>query len=211
MPQDITPEEKLLKLIKEGDRPEKKEENVLAPKEAQPSFISLPEVSKELPSKKNHSIHSIRNLSFLSIFFIVIMIFVLGYQYLGGGSVLPLPLHKMAGTESFDLPVRKNTAVESFDGYAKAFNSRNVFKTIGTPPPISSPTEKALGLTELSRNLNVSGIIAGSSPQAVIEDKSNGQVYYVRSGDRVGQIQVKEVRDDGVLLQYGDEERQLTL
>ncbi len=211
MPPDITPEEKLLNLIKANPRQEKKEEekvDLVLPQ----SSIASSSLGKEFTVSTTFlNSNLIQKLFITSSVCVVVMLMVLMYQYLGGGAILPLPIKKVLGGESFDLPVRKMGTSETFDSYQKAFQERNLFKTIGTPPPVSISTEKALGLTELSRNLSLSGIISGNTPQAVIEDRSNGQIYYVQSGDSVGPIQVVQVNHSSVLLRYGDEERQLTL
>ncbi len=211
MPPDITPEEKLLNLIKTNPKKEKQEEEKVDLILPQSSMLA-PTLGKELVGSTTFlNSNLIQKLFITSSVCVVVMMIILMYQYLGGGAVLPLPIKKVMGGESFDLPVRKTVAPETFDSYQKAFQERNLFKTIGTPPPISTSTEKALGLTELSRNLSLSGIISGDKPQAVIEDRSNNQIYYVQSGDQVGPIQVVQVNNSSVLLRYGDEERQLTL
>lgn len=207
MESDLTPEEKLLKLIKEGASKPKQEETQ--------SHVQLESLNPLSPKKFSRPgsdhFQIVRKLSILMGAFIVFLVSILGYQYLIGEPVLPLPLRKGAHVESLELPSTAPKVAESFESYAKVFEGRNIFKVIGAPPPISTPTERALSLSDLVKNLSLSGIISGESPQAIVEDRSNGQIYYVESGDYIGPIQVIEVGDDHVLLRYADEEGQLTL
>ncbi|MDP3980616.1 MAG: hypothetical protein Q8Q33_04285, partial [Chlamydiota bacterium] len=76
---------------------------------------------------------------------------------------------------------------------------------------IRTSTEKSVTISELLKSLHLVGIISGENAQAIIEDKSAGQMHYLVKGDRVGDLEVIEVMDDKVRLSYGSEEAQLTL
>ncbi|MBI1870423.1 MAG: hypothetical protein HYS07_04430 [Chlamydiae bacterium] len=210
MSSDITPEEKLLKLIKEG-RGEAKPENLSGKESAETLPIPLPKRDLSRKSSSINSVKPIKILSFSCSGLVIFLISILGYQYLIGEPIFPLPIRKIPSSESLELPSNLNQQAESFDTYSKILEKRDIFKTIGPPPPVMTPTERSVGLSELVKNLSLSGIIPGDQPEGIVEDKSNGQVYYVKSGDRIGQLEVVEVTEGSLLLRYRDEEGQLTL
>ncbi|MBI1883653.1 MAG: hypothetical protein HYS08_05555 [Chlamydiae bacterium] len=201
----MTPEEKLLKLIKKEEvspqkNEEKKEEHVAAAPFLKVAF-----------SDHTTRVETVKIFSYLGGALALLLLSILGYQYLIREPVLPLPLPRMAGSETLELPTGSSKLTESFDTYAKIFQGRNVFKSMGPPPSVSVSREKVVGLSDLVKNLTLSGIIDGEPPEAIIEDKSTGQLYYVEKGGTVGSLEVVEVREGHVILRYGDEEGQLTL
>jgi hypothetical protein len=205
MPGDATPEEKLLKLIKGSPQPP------LAEKQDTPLKESPALFSKAPSHQKLYSIKLIKGGTFFCSGIALILFFALSYQLLSGEPVLSLPREKLFETQSLQFPSSEQNVSENFEE-SKIFSGRNLFKSIGEPPPLmTGPRTEAASFNDLSRNLYLSGIIFGDRPQAVIEDRSNGQVHYVESGDYIGELQVIEVGEDRVLLRYGEEEGQLNL
>ena len=206
MPGDATPEEKLLKLIKGSPQPPITEKSDNPLKESPALFSKAPS------HQKLYSIKLIKGGTFFSGGIALILFFALSYQLLSGEPVLSLPREKLFETPSLQFPSIEPNVSESFEEYSKSFSERNLFKSIGEPPPLmTGPRAEAVSFSDLSRNLYLSGIIFGDRPQAVIEDRSNGQIHYVESGDYIGDLQVIEVGEDRVLLRYGEEEGQLNL
>ncbi len=206
MPGDITPEEKLLRLIKDGSSQAKKEDPLLndAP------IVNCVLLQKKIDPPKTYHAFWINGLSILSSCLIGLFTLILGYQVIEGQPVIPLPIHKNNALESLRFPSLSLKKTEIFDFYAKPFQKANLFKSAGEPPPVTYQ-ENTTGFRDLIKNYSLSGIIDGDDPQAIIEDKTNGQVYYVEAGGYVGSLQVIEVRNNSVLLRYGNEEGQLTL
>ena len=206
MPQEITPEEKLLRLIKEGEK---------TPHEAE----SHPEVTltqeQELYAQKASKLRTpfplafVQKFSGISAVFSLLFIFMLGYQFLFGRPVLPFSSGLHIEGEAFQLPSVSIKTADNFDSFQKVFEKPNIFKMIGEPPPAHLP-DATVHFSDLIKNYSLSGIISGEKPQAIIEDRSNGQVYYVQDGDFLGPVQVIEVGADHVSLRYGDEEGKLT-
>jgi hypothetical protein len=206
MPDDVTPEEKLLKLIKESPQFPiiEKPDNPL--KESPALFSKAPS------HQKIYSIKLIKGGTFFCSGIALILFFALSYQLLSGEPVLSLPREKLFETQSLRFPSIEPKASENFEEYSKIFSGRNLFKSIGEPPPLmTGPRAGTVSFNDLSKNLYLSGIIFGDRLQAVIEDRANGQIHYVESGDYIGELQVIEVGEDRVLLRYGEEEGQLNL
>jgi hypothetical protein len=211
MPSELTPEEKLLKLIKEG-RPNTESKSALSSVVDDPAQDKLPSLSMS-PAKRKKQRPEIRKASFISFFlWFAIFLLCLGlcYQLVSQKAILSVPQFKKPVLETFSIPATPSDSSDSYENYQKVFEGRNIFKTIGEPPPMIT-VERSASFSELTRNLYLSGIIDGEKPQAIIEDRSNGQIHYVESGDFIGSIQVISVGSDHVILRYGDEEGQLTL
>ena len=206
MPGDVTPEEKLLKLIKNNAQIQHTTEPVPADR------VSAPPQAPHSPSNKAIPKNAwVKKLTTTSSVLSVVLISVLGYQLMIAEPVLPLPVRKSLTATPLELPRINLETKNPVDYYEKIYSKRNFFKDMGEPPPITNTTAKAQSLGDISKTLFLSGIISGDQPQAIVEDRSNGQIYYVNSGDFIGPIQVVDITDNHILIKYRDEEGQLTL
>ena len=90
--------------------------------------------------------------------------------------------------------------------YLSAVLQRNPFT--GTSGSSSAaPVQRARErLNELVGSLVVVGIDRGATPEALIEDKSEGRTYFVKVGDVVNGTFVKEITPRGVVVEYEGEE-----
>lgn len=61
-------------------------------------------------------------------------------------------------------------------------------------------------LEEMAEGLAVVGIDRGANPAALIEDKGAGRTTVVGKGDSINGMKVKEITQEGVLLEYEGEE-----
>ncbi|MBI3601494.1 MAG: hypothetical protein HY209_01160 [Candidatus Omnitrophica bacterium] len=64
---------------------------------------------------------------------------------------------------------------------------------------------------EATDNLKLVGIIAGKSPQAVVEDKKNEKTYYLNKGDSFEGLNVQEILDNKVILDHEGKKMALSL
>ena len=208
MQDDVTPEEKLLKLIKEepSASPKVERKETQAPEKALPSQTSL-----AFLNQKGYRFGLMKRVTGFSVGTAILFLIVLTYQILSQSPILPLPIRAGVALEQLALPKITLNVKENFDTtYGKIFEKRSVFKSIGEPPPAATQGRTA-GFSDTVKNFNLTGIIDGEKPQAIIEDRSNGQIYYVSNGDYVGVVQVVEVAKGHVVLRYAEEEGQLTL
>lgn len=65
-------------------------------------------------------------------------------------------------------------------------------------PEPSAPVEKI----DPTENLNLLGIITGSSNQAIIEDKKLNKTFFLYEGDTVGEFKIFSISDTGVTLEH---------
>lgn len=203
---DLTPEEKLLKLIKNGEKVDRRAESAEGPT---PVNAPTPEPSAAA-LKPVYRYTLIRLASSVTVAAAVLFGGGLAAQFILGRPILPSPASRESSGELVSFPKIEDLPSEDFQAYKAVFDGRDLFKTMGVPAPVIS-TGKTFGLQDMLKNYSVSGIISGESPQAIIEDRANGQIHYVEAGEYLGSIQIVEVGSDGVLLRYGDEEARLSL
>lgn len=66
-------------------------------------------------------------------------------------------------------------------------------------------------LAELASGLKLQGISWGETPKAMILSDSDGQIYFLEEGKKIGitGIEIKKITKDKVMVSYGDEEMEL--
>ena len=69
----------------------------------------------------------------------------------------------------------------------------------------------ASSFTEIVSNLKLQGIISAPNPQAVIEDIKTKQLYFLSPGERIGGIEVKQILPTKVKLSCYGQESELKL
>lgn len=186
MKENILPEEKLLRLI----RKEKK--------------ASLPQVSSrarfKFPSLKAKQI--------------IIAAFIASSLYLILSLVYPLLVVKKN-----ILPEVKPEAVikpeaetieepKPYDFYLKGIKEREIFGS----SQIAVVTKPASTInTDLVKDISLVGIVSGEPPQAIIEDKKTQKTYYLTKGQFMGEMQVEDIQEGKIILNYRGERFELYL
>ncbi len=80
---------------------------------------------------------------------------------------------------------------------------------VAAPPP--PPPAPKIPLSRRAANLTLVGILEGDPREAVIEDAKKRSSIYVKPGDKIGEIQVKDVLPDKVILFFEEETLDLRL
>lgn len=98
----------------------------------------------------------------------------------------------------------------SFDEYQKLLLQKDIFAA-----PVKEREKTALPegptLRELVQGLSLVGVIPGDEPQAIIEDKKNQQTLFLKKGDQIDGIEIREIQSGRVILGYGQETVTLSL
>jgi len=96
------------------------------------------------------------------------------------------------------------------DHYVQALQNPNPFTGAGADVKVEEPvvrTESAAQkLAEMSKGLVVVGINRGAIPDAIIENSEQKKTFFVKAGDMVNDLKVKEVKRDTVVLTYEGED-----
>lgn len=193
MPDNVSPEEKLLRLIRGQKR---------TAKNSAPSPVS-PELKPVLKNRPAHSSFGLR-LDYSLISRLMPLLLVVSFIYLLGVYLYPL-----AALRKIKLPqdgrLEKNTApapavkegLKPFEFYSAAAGGRSIF---GAPVNRESRITAVKGQPESIKEINLVGIIAEHPPQAIIEDKKNQKTYTLSEGQSLGEFEILEIREGKVIL-----------
>lgn len=143
--------------------------------------------------------------------------FSLGVLAIGWGEALWRVLRSPAQDPG---PAENRMAWVTAKGVASIPNTRrNIFSPLnGEPSPrprtptfSTPPPPPKIPLAERAGHLRLVGILPGQPPQAVVEDPRAQKTFTVSAGQMLGDYNVAEVRDSGVVLSFEDERFELTL
>lgn len=225
MHKDISPEEKLLSIIKgKRDIPE----GYGAPKPESKEIKPLPTDPWNkmdgyiLAALKNsflkNSIPDPLALKAFNKYTIIIISLIAGYFILD--LILVSPSRNAASlisSVSVSMPLvpiaGKRTPIETkgYSYYSNRISGRNIF---GGSPYIQTESQ-GYGM-ELSGemsggNVALVGIIPGDNPQAIVEDRKNQKTYYLIKGQSIDKITVEDISEDKVVLEYRGKRMTLVL
>ena len=112
-------------------------------------------------------------------------------------------------------PVTVEDRLRPAHEYREALTNRNPFELAASAAARALVTQPAASkespLQKLVSKLNVVGINRGRVPEALIEDTETRRTYFVTVGDRINDMKVKAIDDDGVVLTYQGEDVRLPL
>jgi hypothetical protein len=226
MREDITPEEKLLRLIK-GKKPAGQKPMDQKPGGQKPVGLPLGTSSQHADSKgrstmkrpvldaanlKRYLIGNVTKvLVFLSISVIIYFLldsFVITPYYrqkISRIDVKPESVQQTreATNETPDAiegkaPAATGEPAKPYSYYSKDISSRNIFR---------APAQKEAEVIEdefkkARERFSLIGIITGAQLQAAIEDKASKRTYFVYKGEQIEDVVVDDVLDNKVILDY---------
>lgn len=99
--------------------------------------------------------------------------------------------------------------IKPYEFYLKGIEGRQIFVSHSTQEAPTSTIAQAG--TDLMKDLSVVGIISGESPQAIIEDKKTQKTYYVNKGQFIGQVQIADILEGKIIVNYQGQKFELYL
>lgn len=122
-------------------------------------------------------------------------------------TLVPFQMQKELNPSLADsLPVFQFIPLKPLDTYLDEFRTHALFYVPKAPEVV-----KTAGISELVAQYEVTGIIQGDVPEALIQNRSNKQTYFVQAGEQFDQLTVVEIREHGVLVAYGGEEAEMSI
>lgn len=101
---------------------------------------------------------------------------------------------QIAKTEIADLPV------ESQSAYLSVFDQGTLF---GNPVSASGSSQVLLSsASDLIKDYRLLGVVLGGAAEAIVEDARTQKTNFVKIGDRVGELTVKDIREGFIVLDY---------
>ena len=217
MPEKITPEEKLLKLIENpgkgtGDlkirRPFNKRAilNLFSFKQLKANFRSLGRSGEKLKP-------FLLNLKFVNRFLAgvaVVMILFLVFDFIAGrptlSNVYIYAKETQTASQAFKISPLQNAV--NLSDYQSLIDTRDVFHF--EPLKKAEATPEAMEIIKAeAAQLKLVGIIWSKNPQAMIEDIKESKTSLVNEGDTIGKLTIKRILKDKVILSYENEEFEL--
>jgi type II secretory pathway component PulC len=193
MRKNISPEEKLLRLI----RGEKKNPSAGSPAPEVVKAVKLPNFMLHLNARKAVLIILILSCIYLVFAFIYPFVFL---------RTVKLP--EVAKDSLASLEVMSKSEQKPLEEYLQGFGDKQVFGSGGSVGVIGP----ASGLSaELIKDINLVGIIAGENPQAIIEDKKAQKTYYLNKGQFIGEFQVEDIQEGKIILNFNGQRFELHL
>ena len=201
MTDNILPEEKLLKLIRGERKPLQKADSVpIADSTKKPRIKLFP---------RNFSIPTfnkvIKLLLVLSFLWLILLFLQPSYTLKRTGQFNTAKPLKSAKAQNKEQP---KTETKPYSFYLEGIKNRKIFSSAAT-----EDTQKAIGTVsaDLIKDINLVGIISGDEPQAVIEDKKAQKTYYLRKGQYIGELQLEDILEGKIILQFNGQNYELYL
>lgn len=90
--------------------------------------------------------------------------------------------------------------------YQGAVEGKQLFK-----PPVEKPAPivPQVGIQDLAKNLELTGIVELDQREAIIKDRRANQSYFVNEGSVIGELAVEKIESDHVVLSYKEEKFEL--
>lgn len=188
------PEERLLRLIKQGKRP------VEPAVTMQPADLIIRE--KHLFPRPRFSYLHLRLFSLL----VLMVSLALLLNNLFFAPVFPEVKEKTTLDTS-----NNETAGWKMPKTAEEYAAVSEKTSFRTGKRSSSEAVPSAAITEMTRDLILMGTSFSDVPQAIVQDKKNGQTYYVSKNQFVGEIKIVDIQENKVIIEYNGDRGELHL
>lgn len=211
MKDNVSPEEKLLRLIR-------------GQKKSPLPALSEGRLNTPLPVKMQGGvINQKRNFKFekylpqLNLNNLIIIGLVVASLYLLSAFIYPLLVSKktILSTEkpSDEITESKESVkpdeIKPYDFYNQGIKNKQIFGA-GAATQLTQESGATVG-ANLIKDINLLGVISGANPQAIIEDKKSQKTYYVNKGQMIGEFQVEDIGEGKIILNYGGQKFELSI
>ncbi len=208
---DISPEERLLSLIKNKNKKAAAITTPQAPKEASgEAVISKADerldgmLRSELFKNKLFEPSTLKNVNrYLVVILVVLILYfmidlIVVRPYKNVQSIVSKALTNK-DEKNFILETDKIAVMKDYSSYSSAIPGKTAF---GQSQVGAGLTEEVGASGDSPEQVGLVGIIAGDNPQAIIEDKKAQKTYYLNKGQSFNGYVVEEISKDKVVLDY---------
>ncbi len=204
MKKDFSPEEKLLRLIKNAAKKDTDRDKPEIRNAAPQTAVSFAPFSFKMRNFSTRRVNPvlIAVLVCLCLYFAIDLVRNPYYKE-------EEAIKSLAEKEDMAAKEKSVSPIEPYSYYSAGTDSRNIFSAQeeeGMAVVLSGPS-----MEEISSNLSLIGIIAGDKPQAIVEDKKAGKSYFLYKGGIIGQAKVIEISEDKVIMEYKGQTFELIL
>ncbi|MFH1782902.1 MAG: hypothetical protein ABH848_04740 [Candidatus Omnitrophota bacterium] len=229
----VTPEKQLLSLIEDSGKGNAKVKTYKAKHQGLSLFslsvwksklsFLVDRITRSFKTKETFQINvkALNRILILLIFFL--MIFGVNIFLTSMSSLDKMPALELGSSKDIEIGSVKESPVlkKNVYYYLDKVSDRNIFKMgtqeevaeiIETEELVERPDQKVAiksALSENMANLKLVGISWSASPDAIIENTTTYNTYFVKRGQTVGELKVEAVLKDKVILSYEGEEAEL--
>ena len=214
LPEEFSPEEKLLRLI----RGEKKQKDKPAAERIEP-----PKSPAEIPPVKlqgagqmvggKTGYFKVINSALVAVLVIIIVFFIFDIitSKLKPPSMIQGEHRQQQAARSAAEDINHRATSVPFSTYADVGN-RELFKPLKSEIQDRATSQRTSeSAQDKLKDLFLIGIIAGGKPQAVIEDRKIQKTYFLYKGQAVNQLTVEDILEDRVIFDFEGEKLELVL
>ncbi len=119
---------------------------------------------------------------------------------------------KMQPSPARPVPLKESSLLRAASYYLEKVRERDIFKMgVAGPRGVEerASREGVSKITELSQNLRLVGIAWSDDPDAMVEDTKAMRTFFIKRGQTIGDLKVRAIFKDKVILSYGTEEVEL--
>jgi hypothetical protein len=212
MADNISPEEKLLRLIRNEQK-----QRLPAEKQSMLQTGRIPPLPEpNVQTKTGHTKIKPLHISLrLNPGKIVGICFFASLAYLTGSLIYPLinsPSINISDIQEqpgiVQKPVLRSNPIKPLEFYQTGIKNEQMFHSQAA---LETSTSMASVNHDLLKDINLVGVIAGDNPQAIIEDKKTEKTYYVSKGQLIGELIVEEILDGKIILNLKGQKFELYL
>jgi len=219
MEKELTPEEKLLRLIKSSKKSEDKPRAASPQKEkahpAQPAkkkFVKARGVTKVGPlTLINRILLGICSIVFIATVTIFVVRFNTPAVSGTAGAVQPAASAETGQEKELEAVGISSSEIRQLSYYADQVKQRKLFKQMAVKKPKPKKKTPKIKIGDLSKTLKLMGIIPGNPTQAIIEDSKTKNSSFVSEGDTIGDLTVEKIENGRVKLIYEEQSIFLSL
>lgn len=228
MPKDLSPEERLLRLIRSKAPKEIAKEAsppalpAPAPAPSVPVAAPLPAPAPapapaQAPSRKLSfdlfALFRQGNLNLVLIVVLAVLFISFIAVFLRSPKSPDATLKERIKTQEKSPAPGEEPQRPSFDYYSAKAGSRNIFAPVATEETKAqtAPVEQGPKLEDVKGQLSLLGVVSGETPQAIIEDKRTQKTYFLNKGSTFDDIEVGDIFENKVILTYKGKQFELVL
>ena len=207
MSNDLTPEERLLRLIRGKTKSYDSNPNIQKTSSKTPGHPKAK--LDEATNRRSEKLPAFFSFKIISIFLCIIIISFVGYSIFES-----LSSQLIFNVENREFPIEEAEIIKEpalayqakpYSYYSQKINRRDLFDSFSlSDGAIDISLNPSLG--SKFNNLSLVGIVLDEEPQAIIENKTDKKSYFLRKGDFIGDIKIEEILDGKVIVSYAGEE-----
>ena len=195
-----SPEDKLLRLIK-GKYKKKSDAKQTTVALSRKSFIT--EIAKKIFLKnKIFKPSFLKSINGILIAILILLLIYLVYIFLSNPykDLIPIAQEKEVSSINKDIISQEKPVLQPAKDYLVGLRQIKDQELFGAPS--AKESEKVGTELDISKRFNLVGIITGTEPQAIVEDKETQKTHYLYEGQSFNNVTLEEIGERKVVLSY---------